>query len=197
MEKIYLIRHGKTVGNEKGWIYGAADVPLTEEGRAMLREGVEKGLYPSKEDLEFFTTGMERTEETFRIIFGREEREIIEGLRELNFGIYECRTFEEMKGDPKYEAWVNDRTGETRPEGGESINDFRRRVDRCFTEFLSAYGESEKDCLIVCHGGTIGTIMTTYFSEEKDGMIYRWVPEPGRGFVLFMKDGQIEGYEPI
>ena len=35
--KIYLIRHGITEGNQKKWFYGAADIPLADEGREELR----------------------------------------------------------------------------------------------------------------------------------------------------------------
>ena len=36
--RIILIRHGITEGNKKRWFYGAADIPLSQEGREELIE---------------------------------------------------------------------------------------------------------------------------------------------------------------
>ena len=38
MSAIYLIRHGRTEANEKHFYCGSTDLPLTEAGRASLRE---------------------------------------------------------------------------------------------------------------------------------------------------------------
>ena len=69
--KIYLIRHGITEGNQKKWFYGAADIPLAEEGKEELKKLKEKNIYPEiPEDADLYTTGLLRTEQTFEILFG-------------------------------------------------------------------------------------------------------------------------------
>lgn len=43
ISRIYLIRHGITEGNQKKWFYGAADIPLAEEGLQDFRRPCGKG----------------------------------------------------------------------------------------------------------------------------------------------------------
>ena len=62
---IYLIRHGKTEANEK-WLYcGSTDLPLSEKGREELRR-----IHYDIRNVRFLTSGMKRTNETLRILFG-------------------------------------------------------------------------------------------------------------------------------
>ena len=63
--KICLIRHGITEGNQKRLYYGSSDIPLAEEGVAMLRELAAQEIYPDDADAECYTSGMLRTEQTF------------------------------------------------------------------------------------------------------------------------------------
>ena len=51
---------------------------------------------PSSEDAQFFTTGMLRTEQSLEIIYGKREHEVIEALRELDFGEFEMCTYEQL-----------------------------------------------------------------------------------------------------
>ena len=61
VSKIYLIRHGITEGNQKKWFYGAADLPLADEGIAALEKAASGGIYPQiPEDADCYTTGLLR-----------------------------------------------------------------------------------------------------------------------------------------
>ena len=44
--KITLIRHGRTIGNVKGCFNGVTNDPLCDEGVEIIKEYVEKGIYP-------------------------------------------------------------------------------------------------------------------------------------------------------
>ena len=81
--KIVLIRHGITEGNEMHMYYGSTDVSLSERGKHLLAKQREEGLYPISETAQFYTTGMLRTEQTLRIVYGDREHGVIEDLREL------------------------------------------------------------------------------------------------------------------
>ena len=83
--KICLIRHGITEGNQKKLYYGHTDLDLAEEGVENLKELAASGIYPVSENATFYTTGMRRTEQTLRLIYGEQEHEHIELLKEINF----------------------------------------------------------------------------------------------------------------
>ena len=63
---IHFIRHGLTEGNLRRWYYGSTDIPLAPEGFAALESLRDAGIYPELGDADCYTSGMLRTEQTFR-----------------------------------------------------------------------------------------------------------------------------------
>ncbi len=173
-----LIRHGRTEAN-KNWLYcGSTDLPLMEEGREELLALRTAGGYPDPEGLRRCTSGMKRTEETLEILFGPGESLALPGFREMDFGAFEMRSYEAMKEDPEYLAWI---TGDNRVNvcpGGESGERMEERV-------LAAWWELEAgpDTLLVTHGGPIAAIMEYLFPEAGKNR-YEWQPKNGRGYLL-------------
>ena len=189
VSRIYMIRHGITEGNQKGWFYGSTDLPLTEEGREELRELVSQGYYPllSKDTL-FLTTGLKRTEETLEEIYGPRETEAVPELQEMNFGDYECYRFEEIENDPYFSSWLKDEDGVVRLPGGESRQDFSERIARGREALLEKSKERE-EMFLVCHGGVVAELLDKMFPQERDSM-WQWLPQPGYGYLLEVEDGQ-------
>ena len=71
VSKLILLRHGLTEGNLKGWFYGGVDIPLAPQGREALCRLRDKGVYPEvPDDAQFIVSGLERTVETLRILYG-------------------------------------------------------------------------------------------------------------------------------
>lgn len=202
---IYLIRHGITEGNLKRWHYGWADIPLAPEGISTLEQYREEGIYPEIEDGFMYTSGMLRTEMTFRIIFGEREHKVAEKLKEMNFGIFEKKTYEELKDDPEYIKWISDREGFLAIPEGESRRGFYERVIEGFEEIVNLHRLRELAhrhdgghavSAVVCHGGVIGCIMMQNFGKDWNEFS-GWIPDPGRGYALTIEDGKCISYEKI
>ena len=66
MSAVYLIRHGMTEANEKHLYCGSTDLPLSAAGAAALRT-----LHYEVKNAVFLTSGMQRTEQTLELLFGR------------------------------------------------------------------------------------------------------------------------------
>ena len=209
MSRVVLIRHGITEGNKKKWFYGHADLPLIPEGIDELVKQKREGIYPElSDDALCFTTGLRRTNETFRIIFGERPFEAIEELREINFGIFECKSFDDLKYDAEFQEWMYDEMGDFRLTEGESKNQFRERVHRGFRYIIDRHNALAREqgaestgkptadddlTVIVSHGGVIAEIMQVLFPQEKES-IWDWMPEPGSGYVLGVEDGKVREY---
>ena len=182
MKRCMLIRHGRTEANEK-WLYcGSTDLSLMEAGREELLDLRRNARYPSASGLRFATSGMRRTDETLAILFGEVERTALPAFREMDFGVFEMRSYEAMKEDPEYQAWITgDNTANVCP-GGESGAIMEARV-------LEAWRELEKgpDTLLVTHGGPIAAILAYLFPEEGKNR-YEWQPKNGQGFLLERED---------
>ena len=64
---------------------------------------------------------MLRTEQTLRLIYGEAPHEIWPELREISFGIFEGKSYDELKGLAEYEAWLAGDWFGNVPPGGESF----------------------------------------------------------------------------
>ena len=76
-------------------------------------------------------------------------------LRELDFGEYEGRTWEALKEDTRYRAWI-DSAGEQAPPGGESAEALWTRLEAWLGEvLLQAAERGHRRVLAMTHGGVI------------------------------------------
>ena len=168
---LYLIRHGKTEANEKHLYCGSSDLSLSAGGREELAQ-----LRYDIKDVRFLTSGMKRTNETLRILFGdvpfREEPRV----REVDFGIFELRSYEELKDTPEYQTWLTGDNEVNVPPRGESGAQMKARV-------LQAISEIREDTCIITHGGVIAAVMASLFPGE-DRSRYQWQPKPGGGYAV-------------
>ena len=197
--KIILIRHGITTGNVRKLYYGSTDVPLAEEGIEQLKALAEKGIYPRSDSAEYYTSGMLRTEQTLELIYGKQEHSVIEDLKELDFRIFEMKSYQELEGNPHYERWIHADDESIPPPEGESIMNFKNRIKGGFEELLVRHemlmlklrnrGE-EAMSICICHGGVISGILNNLWPNRYD-YFYSWIPDPGHGYILTMEDGKI------
>lgn len=203
---IHLIRHGITEGNLKRWHYGWADIPLAAEGVENLRQLCEEDIYPRPEEAACYTSGMVRTEQTFKEIYGDVPHQVLPKLKEMNFGDFEKKTYYELKDNPDYQKWITDKTFQTSIPGGESKSEFYNRVQNGFEELVNLHRREElkhrhnkkdTDTICVCHGGVISCIMIGQFGADGLGEFINWIPDPGRGYSITVEDGKCVSYEKI
>lgn len=171
---IYLIRHGKTRANEAHLYCGSTDLPLSEAGKAELVK-LHYGVTPER----FLTSGMRRTNETLRILFGDVPFTPVPEFREVDFGAFEMHSYEELRENADYQRWITGDNEKNVPPGGESGARMTARVTAAF----SALRQLPGDTVLVTHGGVIAAIMAFCFPEENKTR-YQWQPAPGHGYVL-------------
>lgn len=168
---VYLIRHGKTEANERRLYCGSTDLPLSDTGRAELRE-----LSYAIKNVRFITSGMKRTDETLRILFGDVPYEADPRFREVDFGIFEMHSYGELKDTPAYQAWLAGNNDANVPPGGESGAQMAERAWEAFSQIT-------EDSVVITHGGVIAAIMERLFPGENKNR-YQWQPEPGKGYRI-------------
>ncbi len=187
---IYVIRHGRTEGNDKGWYYGSTDLPITDDGKKELLRNVKDNIYPDFSNFKKYTSGLRRTIMTLDTIIPNSSYTTVKDLQEFNFGIFERKTLEEIDDEPEFKSWLRDETFKI-PDG-ESSSEFRKRVKRGFEYIIKDEGNQK---LLVCHGAVIGVLMQT-FIDNPDTNIFSWIPIPGRGYMLEIEDNKIT-YEEV
>ncbi len=160
---IHLIRHGMTKSNKEARFVGILDEPLIDEGV----EGI-KALWLGKQPVseKLYSSPMVRCRQTAELIFGDTEQIVIDNLRECNFGIFEGKTHDELMAMPEYVEFRT-KTGKSDMPGGEKNADFMARTTDAFKDIIKdAEANSLQNVSVVCHGGVIMAIMSTYFPSE-------------------------------
>ena len=97
----------------------------------------------------------------------------------MDFGIFEMRSYEEMKDDPVYIEWISGDNESNIATGGESGNIMTERVMRG----LDRITDDGRDTLLVTHGGVIAAVMAYLFPSEGKNR-YEWQPSYGGGYVI-------------
>ena len=134
--EVYLIRHGASNANREHRYLGRTEEPLSEEGREELKAFQRQGLYPEPASLQaLFVSPMERCRETAELLFGDYEQYIIPEFREMDFGLFEGKNYQDLQGDARYQAWIDSNGTLPFPEG-ESQEDFIARCRSGFEEML-------------------------------------------------------------
>lgn len=154
LRRLVMLRHGETVGNSSVRYHGAADVPLSDQGRSQVRAAA-SGLRQEVFDL-VVASPLRRSWEAAVLVAGGAPVRIEGGLREIHFGRWEGLTAEEIElRDPVlYREWQSRAPGFEFP-GGEIRAEFRARVLEAY-ERIAASGASS--ALLVGHKGVIRTI---------------------------------------
>ncbi len=173
--EIELIRHGATVWQKEGRYQGKSDVPLSPEGRDSL---IPAEVCPDV----VYVTSLRRTQETARILFPKVRQEIVPGLEEMDFGVFEGRTAREMEANKVYSDWVESGCLSRCPRG-ESREQFSDRVCLAFDDLLkSAMQRGETGLTIVAHGGTLMALLERFGKPRRD--YFQWMTDCGCGFRL-------------
>ncbi len=175
--ELYLLRHGRTSANEQRLYCGSTDLSLSPRGRAELETLAAARPLPEFDLIA--DTGMRRTRETAEILLPGKPSISLPGLREMDFGRFECHDYETLRHNPVYIDWITDETGDFVCPDGESRNAFYARIQETLRAFLTEHAECARIC-IVCHGGTVCAILDS-FCTEKLGF-YEQQPDSGRGW---------------
>lgn len=154
---IILVRHGESQANAEK-IYGEKHIKLTEKGIDQARQSRK-----TIEGLDFkdvYVSPMERAKETMRYL--GLEGEVDDNLREVNLGILEGMTYDELLRDYPREAelWKDHPLTYALPEG-ESVVDTYNRVG----ESLDRIIEKGDNALLICHDGIIKAALSYVFNS--------------------------------
>ena len=187
--KLILIRHGRTEANEKHLYCGSTDIGLCNRGRAELEDKKGHQEYPDVSGMRVITSGKKRCVETLQLLFGDIPHETDTDFCEMDFGIFEMRSYEEMKNDPVYIEWISGDNEANIAPGGESGNIMTERVIRGLNRLL----DDGRDALVVTHGGVIAAVMAYLFSEENKNR-YEWQPSYGGGYVIDTSGGTYNAF---
>ena len=213
--KIVMIRHLKTPGNEKRQYIGRTDEDLSERAVQQFKEQ----LHCEKKEVQFgkdqedcvdklesddnrfksypqaeriVTSPMKRCIQTAELIYPGKKIQTEELLRECDFGLFEGKTYEDLKENPAYIAWLESSGTIAFPKGEEQktfrsrcVQGMKQQIDRLIEEGVES-------AAFVVHGGTIMAVLEQ-MAEPVDGVeqeFYHWQVENGGGYQFEVMESE-------
>ena len=158
MTEIIIIRHGETEWNKTGRFQGHSDVPLSAEGRTQAA-ALGKNLAVDHVDM-IYASDLTRAMETAAPLAQRFGLEVISDpqLRELNFGAWEGRNFNDVNAENPnaMKNFYTDPEQADIPES-EPFPEFQRRIAGRVREIVAQ--KRGKRIVIVSHGASIRILL--------------------------------------
>lgn len=165
MLELWLIRHGETEGNVSRRIHGITDAPLNALGQRQAEL-----LAPRLAGVRFdavYASDLQRAHRTALTALPDAEVRLDRRLREMSYGVFEDRTWEELDADETAEAnhWREDPVGRRVP-GGESYGDLWARL-----ESFRADLPDDGRIAVFTHGGAIRILLYGLLGKtRRDGL---------------------------
>lgn len=184
-----LARHGETEWNVRKWIQGSTDTPLNENG--ILQAGrladrlLEEGFRPAR----IYTSPLRRALDTARIVSDALRAKCIPcpGLEEINFGLWEGRTWEQVQEryPAEFRQWYKNRRYE-RPPQGESYQDLLNRMLPVLSDIVQREGGPDASCqvLVVAHSASVMSLLSWMYDTPFSEMVSRYRTQNGDAVML-------------
>lgn len=188
--KLYFIRHGATQGNLEGRYVGRTDEGILEEEKERLGQ---KGQALPEMD-QIFVSPYLRCRQTAEFLFGKNKTEIIEDFREMDFGEFEYKNYQELTGNSDYQKFI-DSGGTVGFPGGEEPEFFKLRCRQAFQSCVRKARENRwKHVGFILHGGTIMAILEAFAYPQRG--YYEYQAGNGCGCVCHVEEnGEKEKYD--
>ena len=164
--EIYFTRHGQTDWNIQRKVQGTTDIPLNEYG---IRQAKELCNNLEERNLSFekiYTSYQARALKTAQIIDEHFHTgyEIVQGLEEMNLGLFEGHTWDEILAmyAEEHKLWMSNKRYNKTPNG-ESYQMVMERLFKAMDHILGQHDtSSDKNILIVSHGAVIMTLLAMH-----------------------------------
>jgi broad specificity phosphatase PhoE len=168
---LYLIRHGRTRGNHLRLLQGVTDIPLDALGVRQARCVAERLANEGGVDA-LLCSPLSRTRATAAIIGDRIGLGpvVVPDLIEMDFGIFEGVSFEEMAAtQPELAVRLFDLDDyDVTWPNGESRRAFYARVSRTFAAILGDYPSHR--VAVVGHGGVFGAFLAMTHGQSPNDL---------------------------
>jgi broad specificity phosphatase PhoE len=162
MKGIWLVRHGETEWSKSGAHTGTSDIDLTERGRQQAI-GIGQALSGYGFEL-ILVSPLIRARETCRLAGFDKGAVIDRNLREWEYGDFEGRTTNEIRGDlPGWSIWESD------VRNGESIDEVGERAETIIQRATTVEG----NVLLFSHGHFLRILAARWLElPPRDGRLF-------------------------
>ena len=182
--RIYIVRHGETDANNKGYAQGWTDAPLNKNGE-ILAGITGRGMKGIRFDF-CISSPLSRARETAKIILRESDNSVPvsfdDRIIEMNFGRFEGTSIR----DEKVIRFLKKPILDYRFPDGESIADVMKRTQEFLKELIAR--DDGKTYLVSTHGCALRA-MLNFLYEDPDDYWHGHVPYNCCVNIIDVKDG--------
>lgn len=149
---VHFIRHEKTKANMNRQYLGWSDDSIVYPN-AICHLPIEADIV--------YGSDLKRCKETAKLYFPNANYHAERDFRELCFGDFELKTYDDLKDNPIYRQWI-DSPERITPPNGEAFSVFQKRVVGCFQKIVTNGGKY----VFVLHGGVIRLLLSAYGNQQ-------------------------------
>ncbi len=162
-----VIRHGQTRANERGIYIGHTDYPLSDVGAAELSALTDAYEYPRVGMV--YSSPLRRCTETAKILFPNATLLPVEEFIEMNLGVFENRSSDELVARADFKEWLKSTDPENRPPKGESLAEVQMRTYTGLNRII--FDMMQRDitaAALVTHAGIIANLLAGFGLPKLD-----------------------------
>ncbi len=179
--KIHLIRHGLTEGNLKGQYIGSTDLPLAAVGVSELMKLKDEVDYPKVDKV--YSSPMLRCRQTANILYPNRDIQLVDNIREIDFGDFEGKTANELENYQSYIDWAAGKVNAT--PNGEDNTEFAKRICLGLNEIVrDMMASSCEHAAVIMHGGAIMMLLASAAVPRKS--MVEWTCPAGSGYSILV-----------
>lgn len=192
--RMHFIRCGSTSTEQPRRYVGQMNPPLCDQGRKQLSELKTKFIYPEADLV--FSSPLKRCTQTAEILYPDQTAQTLDSLSDMSLGQFEGFSFEQLRGNADFAAWLED-SAKNPPPGGEPTPDFvLRLVGATRDMFMQMNSRRLQDAVVITHGGVIMSLLAAIALPKH--ALHEWAVPNGTGYTLtfttqmWMRDGCAE-----
>lgn len=180
---IHILRAMPSQGALEGRYVGRAQSPLPMSAITELAQLKREYSYPMGEL--YCASPAVSCVDTLKILYPEADPQVVLDLAECDFGDWENKTAEELKGEPGFAEWL---MGQGAPPNGESGQVFFQRVCKGFqllVQNMMAGGTAS--AVLVTHAGVMTSILSAFGLPQAQPQ--DWICDPGFGYSVRITPG--------
>lgn len=180
---IHILRAMPSQGALEGRYVGRAQSPLPMSAVTELAQLKREFSYPAGEL--YCASPAVSCVDTLKILYPDADPQVVLELAECDFGDWENKTAEELKGEPGFTEWL---MGQGAPPNGESGQVFFQRVCRGFRMLVqNMMAGGTASAVLVTHAGVMTSILAAYGLPQAQPQ--DWLCDPGFGYSVRITPG--------
>ncbi|WP_075618403.1 histidine phosphatase family protein [Paenisporosarcina indica] len=165
--QLTLIRHLPTLANVERRYIGWSDESIIPPTQVFSQ--------PNRSPDLIYGSNLRRCQETAALFYPNTPYQGTASFREMNFGNWELKTYEDLKADPLYQNWLSN-PETVSPPNGELFHEMGSRVLKGLNSLR------HDDSVVVTHGGPIRYMLMRFAPEDRN--FWSWDVKHGDQWTL-------------